>query len=419
MSAAPAIAVATGTQVADAGALTAEAYLADRLVDADEDYTSELRDAERRAAEATLLVATVEATDGSPVVVGTITLAPHGTSYAEVAEPGELELRMLAVAPEARGRGIAEALMRAAVRQCVVAGARRIVLSTLDAMTTAQRLYGRLGFEAQPQRDWGHVEIHLRVYTWTPPDAPGALIESATWPPARVEVTPGGWRVGLSGGVTRRANSAVPGSDTSAAAIDEIEAIYAGAGLPSIVRVRASDERVEAQLADRGYAIASDTDVLVRDLGPGTPEPSRPHLQVRSATTPDDAWLTAWLGVKKAGADRALARQVLVGAPADYLTAIVDGRVAGVIRVAFAEDWAGLSSLAVEPSLRRAGLGRELTLRALAAARNRGARRVFLQVEAHNAGAARLYAGLGFQPADAYRYRELAAAEDGPPTPGC
>ena len=59
------------SQVADAGALTAEAYLADRLVDADEDYTSELRDAERRAVEATLLVATVEASDGAPVVVGT------------------------------------------------------------------------------------------------------------------------------------------------------------------------------------------------------------------------------------------------------------------------------------------------------------------------------------------------------------
>ena len=130
MTGAPVITVASGRQVADAGALTAEAYLADRLVAADEDYTTELRDAERRAREATLLVATVDGSDGAPVVVGTITLAPYGTSYAEIAEPGELELRMLAVAPEARGRGVAESLMRAAMRQCVVAGARRLVLST-------------------------------------------------------------------------------------------------------------------------------------------------------------------------------------------------------------------------------------------------------------------------------------------------
>ncbi|MEN0128598.1 MAG: GNAT family N-acetyltransferase, partial [Brevundimonas sp.] len=218
MSAAPVISVASGRQIADAGALTAEAYFADRLVDPEEDYALELRDAERRAVEATLLVATIEASDGSAVVVGTVTLAPYGTSYAEIAEPGELEIRMLAVAPEARGRGIAEDLMRAALRQCVTAGARRVVLSTLDAMHTAHRLYGRLGFVAQPERDWGHEEIHLRVHTWTPPQAPGVLVELATWPPAHVEVTGGGWRVGVSAGVTRRANSALPPAAGSAAA---------------------------------------------------------------------------------------------------------------------------------------------------------------------------------------------------------
>ena len=78
-----------------------------------------------------------------------------------------------------------------------------------------------------------------------------------------------------------------------------------------------------------------------------------------------------------------------------------------VIRVAYDEDWAALSCLAVRPTSRRAGLGRELTLRALAAARARGARRAFLQVETRNLGAARLYGALGFHPADTYRYRQL------------
>ena len=434
MSAAPVISVASGRQITDAGALTAEAYLADRLVDPEEDYALELRDAERRAVEATLLVATIERSDGEPVVVGTVTLAPYGTSYAEIAEPGELEIRMLAVAPEVRGRGIAEDLMRAALRECVTAGARRVVLSTLDAMHTAHRLYGRLGFVAHPGRDWGHEEIHLRVHTWTPPQAPGVLVELATWPPARVEVTGAGWRVGVSAGVTRRANSAVPlaagsrttGSSTTGAittgsiatgsiaagaanvssAIDEVEAVYAAAGLPSIVRVGLGDAAVEAELAARGYVVASDTDVLVRELS-DAPEPRRPHLHVGVAPAPDRAWLGLWLGAKKADADADLARQILVGAPADYLTAVVDGRAVGVIRVAYAEDWAALSCLVVLPDSRRGGLGRELTLRALAVARANGARRAFLQVESHNVAAARLYGNLGFQPADAYRYREL------------
>ena len=409
MSRTPIVEVASGTQVADAGALTAEAYLADRLVAADEDYTRELMDAERRAAEATLLVATVPGSDGEPVVVGTITLAPYGTSYAEIAQPGELELRMLAVAPEARGRGIAEDLVHAALRQCVVAGERRVVLSTLDTMQTAQRLYARLGFVAQPQRDWGHEQIHLRVHTWTPPDAPGVLVESATWPPARVEVVGDGWRVGTSAGVTRRANSALPGSGPAAAAIDRVEAVYAAAGLPSIVRVGSRDGNVESELEARGYAVASDAVVMVREIA-DVPAASRPHLHVGHAKAPDEAWLEAWLGVKKADADRSVGYQILTGAPADYFTAVVDGHVAGVIRVAYAEDWAALSCLAVRADARRGGLGRELTLRALAAARERGAGRAFLQVESHNAGALRLYSALGFQPADAYRYRERALA---------
>ena len=64
MAAGAVVRVAVGPQVADAGALTAEAYLADRLLDATDSYADELRDAERRAREATLLVATLPTDDG-------------------------------------------------------------------------------------------------------------------------------------------------------------------------------------------------------------------------------------------------------------------------------------------------------------------------------------------------------------------
>jgi len=406
---APVIEVATGDQIADAGALTAEAYLADRLLLDDDPYELELRDAARRAREATLLVATVGGTGDQRVVVGTLTLAPYGTSYAEIAQPGELELRMLAVAAEARGRGIAESLMRAALRECVTSGARRIVLSTLDEMLTARRLYDRLGFVEHPDRRWGR-EKQLGVRTWTPPDAPGALVESATWPPLRVATTTAGWRVGLSGGITRRANSAIPtesGADV-AGQLDEIEAVYADAGLPCVVRVGSSpaDRLVEAELERRGYGVPSDADVLVRSLDDDAPRPARPHLHVSVSDRPDERWLAQWLGVKKADADTDVARRILTGVDADYLAVVVDGDQGGVIRVAYSDEWAGLSCLAVHPGVRRSGLGRELTLRAMEQARRRGATSVFLQVESHNRPAARLYAQLGFQPADSYRYRQ-------------
>lgn len=415
----PVVRRATGADVDDAGALTAEAYVADGLLRDEDDYTAELRDARRRAREAVLLVAAVPRAGSDPdgalggdVVVGTVTLAPYGTSYAEVAEPGELEVRMLAVAAEARGRGVAEALMTAALRHAVAEGARRVVLSTSEAMRAARRLYERLGFVPAPARDWAHEQVHVQVLTWTPPDAPGALVEAATWPPLRAVVTSDGWRVGLSGGLTRRANSALPltrAADVDAA-VDEVERVYAEAGQASVVRVgpTTGGAVVEQVLLARGYVVASGADVLVRDLDAPWPDDRRAPADIRVAAHPDDAWLGAWLGVKSAGADVPTARAILEGSSAVYLTALDHGRPVGAVRAAFAEDWVGLSCLVVAPEARRRGLARTLTLRAVDVARAHGARRAFLQVEPHNTAAARLYGRLGFAPADRYAYLERA-----------
>jgi ribosomal protein S18 acetylase RimI-like enzyme len=178
-------------EITAAGALTAEAYHADGLIDDADEYRDELLDAGRRSREATLLVALQPISGGSCVVVGTVTLAPFGSSYAEVAEPGEVEIRMLGVAPEARRQGVAEALVRACLREAVSLGARAVVLSTLDAMVVAQRLYERLGFHRVQERDWRHEGIALRVCVWDVPEAPGAAVESAS-PQARRASIAGG-----------------------------------------------------------------------------------------------------------------------------------------------------------------------------------------------------------------------------------
>ncbi|MFF7650053.1 GNAT family N-acetyltransferase [Streptomyces sp. NPDC007983] len=140
----------------DIGELTARVYLGDGLLDFGDDdpYLATLRDAQRRAAEAEVLVAADAASDA---VLGALAFAVHGGTYAELARPGEGEFRMLAVRPEARRRGAAEALVRACMDRTRELGLRRIVISSHRKMTAAHRLYGRLGFVRAPERDWEPV----------------------------------------------------------------------------------------------------------------------------------------------------------------------------------------------------------------------------------------------------------------------
>ncbi|MBC7298456.1 MAG: GNAT family N-acetyltransferase [Dietzia sp.] len=135
------------------GELTALAYLADGLVDSAHPYMPRLRDAAARAADAVLL-AMIDGERGEGKIVGTLTLVPPGSPFAEVANEDEYELRMLAVSPLERGRGIGKQLTQAALDMAVERGAKRVVLSTMETMRAAHGLYEKMGFERRPELDW-------------------------------------------------------------------------------------------------------------------------------------------------------------------------------------------------------------------------------------------------------------------------
>ncbi len=61
---------------------------------------------------------------------------------------------MLAVSPLARGRGIGKELTLFGIERATGLGAKRVVLSTMEDMRTAHKLYEKLGFVRQPERDW-------------------------------------------------------------------------------------------------------------------------------------------------------------------------------------------------------------------------------------------------------------------------
>jgi ribosomal protein S18 acetylase RimI-like enzyme len=157
------------TEYETLGDITAQAYLQDGLLAFGESdrYLGELKDVAKRAAAADVLVATQ-----GDQLLGGVTFVPSPGPMAELARPGEAEIRMLAIARAARGRGAGEGLVRACIdRAKAMDGCTGIVLSTQPPMHTAHRIYERLGFTRAPERDWNPIpeqpEFTLLTYELT------------------------------------------------------------------------------------------------------------------------------------------------------------------------------------------------------------------------------------------------------------
>jgi GNAT superfamily N-acetyltransferase len=133
-------------EYAAVGELCVNAY--GELLDGTGDYVNVVRDAATRARDAELLVAVDEE------LLGTITFVPEGGPLGEIARPGETEFRMLAVAPAAQGRGIGTALLQHVIDESARRGRTGVVCSSQSAMRAAHRVYERLGFARDPERDW-------------------------------------------------------------------------------------------------------------------------------------------------------------------------------------------------------------------------------------------------------------------------
>ncbi len=147
-------------EYAAVAALTLEAYVDGGFIAAESPYVAELADTARRDADAEVLVAMAD-----DRLVGAVTWCPAGSSWREIAGEHEGEFRMLAVAADARGRGVGETLVRACLDRATSAGFSGVAISTMSEMTDAHRLYARLGFTRVPEKDWSpHRDMCLMAF---------------------------------------------------------------------------------------------------------------------------------------------------------------------------------------------------------------------------------------------------------------
>src|SRR5215472_3123732 len=93
-------------------------------------------------------------------IVGTVTLVTWPNGGEVLSNPGEGEVRALAVAATARGRGIGRALLAAVMRRATIREVRELLLLTQPDMHAAQHLYAETGFQRLPHRDYEYAPGH-------------------------------------------------------------------------------------------------------------------------------------------------------------------------------------------------------------------------------------------------------------------
>ena len=128
---------------------------------AEDFYRERLQDVGRRDREAEVWVAV-----DNGVVLGCVTHCPPGSAWHEIGRDHEGEFRMLAVHPDARGRGVGTSLATLCEDRARAHGATAMALSSLREMTGAHRIYERLGYERAPDRDWSPAPgVQLIAYS--------------------------------------------------------------------------------------------------------------------------------------------------------------------------------------------------------------------------------------------------------------
>ncbi|HET9772400.1 MAG TPA: GNAT family N-acetyltransferase [Acidimicrobiia bacterium] len=129
-----------------------------------DDYATHLADVAARAeADNTIVLVAEEDLPTRPAgqLLGSVTLTIGGGPYFEwrYGIDGDCGFRMLAVDPGVQGRGVGPRLVAECLDRARAAGCTRMVIGSTEWMTTAHRIYGRLGFRRAPELDqlWGDI----------------------------------------------------------------------------------------------------------------------------------------------------------------------------------------------------------------------------------------------------------------------
>jgi GNAT superfamily N-acetyltransferase len=278
-----------------------------------------------------------------------------------------------------------------------------------------------------------------------------------------------GWLVRYCPGKAKRArciNAVALGQRSSQAKLAECEDLFQEAGLPLVVRITPFTQPagLDAELAHQGWTMFDDTRVMVltdlqgwmggldlihppgkasrtghmgkggqagsadrrpQELEAAEEAKTLPAAETSEKTAP--GLPPAWTETTESALDFARTIGALRGSSAQEIeshaqrlqwspvphTGLIWRDATGTVQACgqFAREGGlvGLYDVFTAPAARGRGLARALCARLLQLARDEGARTAYLQVDAANAPARKVYTRLGFQDVYTYHYRSLPA----------
>jgi N-acetylglutamate synthase len=231
--------------------------------------------------------------------------------------------------------------------------------------------------------------------------------------PASDVVIVDGWWLRHAAGSAWWAGSVLPHHDAVSAEllrrVVQAEEFYAGHCATARFQLSpgACPAGLDAVLAERGYRRHSAMSLQVASTERAARQANTAAVRIVLDTSPAQAWLGLWHAVHGHGGDLRSEREMLdrVQPPSAYAYAAIDDVVVAVGRAVVDDGWAGVFGMATRPAARGRGAARSVLASLAQWADDRGAGRMYLQVERDNVAALALYRQAGFKEICAYHYR--------------